>query len=73
MIKKVKVIKEIEKKKHKSSFIIYMILRTLVLLCMVREIMNGNFQNALLCIFSLGLFLLPSLAEKKFKIELPIY
>lgn len=71
MIKRVKIIKEIEKKKHKSSFIIYMILRTLVLLCMVREIMNGNFQNALLCVFSLGLFLLPSFAEKKFKIELP--
>lgn len=71
MIKRVKVIKEIEKKKHKSSFIIYMILRTLVLLCMVREIMNGNFQNALLCVLSLALFLLPSLAEKKFKIELP--
>lgn len=71
MIKKVKVIKEFEKKKHKSSFIIYMILRTLVLLCMVREIMNGNFQNAILCILSLVLFLLPSLAEKKFKIELP--
>ena len=71
MIKKIKYLTDEIKKKHKGPLITYFILRTLVIICMVREIMNGNFQNALLCVLSLVLFLLPSIAEKKFKIDLP--
>jgi len=71
MVKKIKNLTEELKKKHKGPLITYFILRTLVIICMIREIMNGNFQNALLCVLSLVLFLLPSLAEKKFKIDLP--
>jgi len=33
--------------------------------------MHGNYENALLCILSLALFLLPTIAEKTFKIDLP--
>lgn len=55
----------------KASLVIYLILRFLVIVCMVREIFNGNFQNVLLCILSLILFLLPAFVEKTFKIDLP--
>lgn len=71
MIKRLKKLNDELKKHHKGPLIVYIILRTLVLICMVREIMNGNFQNAALCVLSLILFLLPAFAEKKFKIDLP--
>ena len=38
---------------------------------MIRELFNGNIPNVMLCILSLFLLLLPSIIEKKFKIELP--
>ena len=55
----------------KKSVFVYFLLRTLIIICMIREIMNGNFQNAALCVLSLVLFLLPFFIEKKMKIELP--
>lgn len=63
--------KQIIKDSSKKSLTIYVILRALVILCMIRELMNGNIQNALLCILSLILFVLPYSIEKRFKIELP--
>lgn len=55
----------------KTSVIIYLILRFLIIVCMIREIYNGNFENVLLCILSLVLFLIPAFVEKTFKIDLP--
>lgn len=62
---------EIIKKSSKSSLIVYLILRGLVILCLIREIMLGDYQNALLCILSLVLFTLPAFVEKTFKVDLP--
>ena len=56
---------------NKVSLTIYLVLRFLIIVCMVRELFNGNFQNALLCVLSLILFLIPAFVEKKFKIDLP--
>lgn len=64
-------IKKIIKESNRISLIIYLILRILVIICMIREIMNGNIENALLCVLSLVLFLLPLFIERTFKIELP--
>jgi len=73
-----KVIKNISKKlnekikyESKASVVIYFLLRFLTIICMVRELFNGNFQNTLLCVLSLILFLVPAFVEKKFKIDLP--
>lgn len=66
-----KSIREIYKESSKVSFTVYIVLRLLVILCMVRELMNGNFENVLLCVLSLILFLLPIFIEKTFKIDLP--
>ena len=63
--------KNIMEGSDKKTLIVYVILRMLVILCMIRELMNENFQNALLCILSLFLFLLPAFIEKTFKVELP--
>lgn len=66
-----KRLKQKVKYESKTSLTIYLILRFLVIVCMIRELFNGNFQNALLCVLSLILFLLPALVEKTFKIDLP--
>ena len=66
-----KSIRDIYKESSKVSFTVYIVLRLLVILCMVRELMNGNFENVLLCVLSLILFLLPIFIEKTFKIDLP--
>jgi len=66
-----KRIKKIVENNSKSSIIVYLLLRLLVILCMIRECFSGNWNNAFLCLLSLVLFLMPFFIEKKLKIELP--
>ena len=73
MKKKFEKIKNKIKEKNKISLIIYSILRILVIICMIREVSHGNIENALLCVISLILFILPAIAEEKFKIKLPVF
>ncbi len=58
-------------KTHKGATITYLILRGLVILVMVLAFLNRNYENALLCILSLILFLIPTFIEQKFHIEIP--
>lgn len=66
-------IKEFRKeyKKNKLKFSIYFILRGLVILCLILQLLNGEFENAALCLLSLILLLLPFFIEHSFKIDLP--
>lgn len=66
-----KKIKEAIKESNKASVIVYFILRFLVILCLIREICYGNFENALICVLALILFLVPAFLEKTLKIEFP--
>ena len=66
-----KIIKEKYKETKKSSLLVYLILRVLVILCMVLQILRGDWNNAVLCFFSLILFTVPSLIQYKLKITLP--
>lgn len=68
----VKKLKQIIKESGTTTATVYIILRVLVIICMIREIFSGNIFNALLCVISLILFLLPFFIEKKFKIDLPV-
>ena len=58
-------------KKNKKTFVLYVILRILVILTLIRSLLTGNYQNAMLCVLSLILFLLPALAQDLLKIEIP--
>lgn len=71
MAKIIEELKKEYKETKKSSILIYFILRFLVILCLIRQIILGNFDSALLCILSLFLLLLPVIIQKKFKIILP--
>lgn len=55
----------------KRSIAIYLILRLLVIVCMVFEILLGNFSNVAMCILALLLFTLPTIVSEKFKIGIP--
>lgn len=65
-----KIVKEFTEAK-KSTAIVYFTLRFLVILCMILQIIRGDFNNAFLCAFSLFLFVLPFFIQKTFKITLP--
>lgn len=71
MSKYSKKIKSVYQETKRSSLLVYLILRLLVIICMVLEILNGNIMNAMLCILSLILFILPFFIQKTFKIVLP--
>lgn len=60
-----------ELREHKNSFIVYMTLRALVILVMILQILNRNFENVFLCALTLVLLIMPSLIQINLKIELP--
>ena len=55
----------------KASVLVYIVLRTLVIFSMVRQILRGDLNNAFLCILSLFLFTMPAFLQEIFKIKLP--
>ena len=60
-----------ELREHKSSFIVYFVLRALVILMMILQIFNRNYENVFLCLLTLVLLVMPSLIQINLKIELP--
>jgi len=62
---------EMELREHKSSFMVYFVLRIVVILMLILQIYNRNYENVFLCILTLFLFLLPSIIQVNFRIELP--
>ncbi|MBE6148092.1 MAG: MFS transporter [Firmicutes bacterium] len=64
-------LKEAVRKSDKKALTVYVILRTAVIVCLINELIHGNYENAFLCVFSLILFLMPTLLEKTLKIEFP--
>lgn len=60
-----------ELREHKSSFIVYVVLRVLVILMMILQIFNRNYENVFLCALTLLLLVMPSFIQVRLKIELP--
>lgn len=58
-------------RRNKKAFIIYTILRALIILMLIRCILQGNYESAALCILSLILFMIPVFLEESFHIEIP--
>ena len=50
---------------------IYVVLRLLVVLTMVLQLLNRDYQSVLICILTLVLFMLPSIIERRLHIDLP--
>lgn len=50
---------------------VYLLLRIVVLVIMVAQFFNKNFENVFLCLLTLVLFLLPTVFERQLKIDFP--
>ena len=60
-----------EIKEHRTSFIVFSVLRVLVLAAMVRQVMLGNYEGVFFCVLALLLLYIPSWVQVRFHVELP--
>lgn len=58
-------------KENKGTFVLYLVLRIIVIAELVLSILRKDFYTAFICVLTLVLFLLPPFIEKAFRIELP--
>lgn len=58
-------------RENKGLAAVYIVLRALVILVMVAQFFNGNFENVFLCLLTLVLFTIPSFIERTIKIDVP--
>ena len=50
---------------------VYLLLRISVIIMMILQFLNKNYENVFLCILTMILFLVPTILEKSLKIDLP--
>jgi len=60
-----------ELREHKSSYFVFLALRLLVIVSMVRQIMLGNYEGTFFCVLTIVLLYVPSWLQVKFHVELP--
>jgi len=58
-------------RRKRTVAVVYFTLRVLVILTMVAQFFNGDFESVFLCGLTLVLFLLPTVFERALKIDLP--
>lgn len=58
-------------RENRGSFIVYLILRLLVVIIMIRSIVIGNYEGAITCLLVLALFFIPAILEDALKIRVP--
>lgn len=61
----------LELTEHRSSFLVYSVLRIAVIVTMVLQFLNRNYENVFLCLLTLLLLVLPGFLQLTFRIELP--
>ena len=55
-------------KENKKVFVLFTVLRLMVIAALVRSIIIGNYEGALTCVLALLLFLVPSFLEGALKL-----
>lgn len=58
-------------RENRALAAVYIVLRALVVLVMVAQFFNGNFENVFLCVLTLVLFFIPSFIERTVRIDVP--
>jgi hypothetical protein len=61
---------EAKEREHKKTFIVFCILRALVVLCMVRQFVNDDYEGFAMCILTLLLLVLPSALQVGLRVQL---
>ncbi len=62
---------QLELTENKSTFLVYSGMRIVVILMMVLQFFNGNYENVFLCLLTLVLMVMPSILQVTFKVEFP--
>lgn len=62
-----------ELRENKNTFIVYGMLRLLVLGVLILQIFNRNYQNVFLCLLTLVLMIVPSMIQVTFHVEIPSF
>ena len=60
-----------ELREHKSSFVVFSLLRVLVCFSLARQIWRGSYESAFFCALTLLLLYVPSWVQVRMRIELP--
>ena len=60
-----------KRREEPGAFWTYVILRTIVILILIRSIIAGNWDNAVICVYVLLLYVLPQFVENRMRIEIP--
>ncbi len=55
----------------KAVLWVYSILRLFVLVTLASELLDGRYENAFICLLTLVLFILPSVLERRLRVDLP--
>ena len=71
IIKYIKQLKEQMMNKRNGTFVLYMILRTLVIAILILSLIEKRYESVATCALVLVLFLVPSFLERKLHFELP--
>ena len=58
-------------KNKKATATVYFVLRILVIIVMILQFIEGNYENVFMCALTLVLFLIPIIIERKLNIKLP--
>ena len=61
---------EAKKRVHKKSFIVYSVLRALVIVCMIRQFINRDYEAFAMCILTLLLLVVPSIMQVRLKVQM---
>lgn len=62
---------EMELHEHRSSFIVYWLLRGMVIVIALLQLYRQNYENVFFCVLTLLLLVVPSLVQVTFKTEIP--
>lgn len=58
-------------KGNKKLLFVYVLLRVLVLMTLVAQLLNRNYENVYICLLTLILFTVPNFVERKLHVEIP--
>jgi len=56
---------------RRALLTVYLLLRLFVVLVLIAQVLNRDFESVFLCILTLILFLVPSFVERRFQIDIP--
>lgn len=65
------IIMKLYAREKRPVFIVYAVLRLIVLAALVLSIVNGDYDSAFICVLVLFLFLVPAFLQDRFSVEFP--